>query len=319
MFRANRFRSHFPENESPPGDKKRWRGNGEAGSDKNVVDWGPGVADQTRRPDPHLPCGARRTVKLLLLSTTTYTTTGTWRPHFFTPQLWGIWDRSTDIRKEPSLSLPARFLPSLFGSWDAAAAAADTVDPRFFTRGDLADVQSSGIFARAQERERDEWLIREWMDQGRGLLPSFNLSKEERKDGKSKSNSNIGRPILHFVAALFRPLLRSSSFSEALPPHRRSRLQTPVEARRFIHYSTGLNIDFLAGVAWIPLATGNGFTQFRRGTKSTLHTQTESRHEDSSLFCRASHPDPFVLRQATQPSKKIQNGSSQFMTEVMEI
>ena len=42
-------------------------------------------------------------------------------------------------------------------------------------------------------------------------------------------------------------------------------------------------------------------------------------HEDSSLFCRASHPDPFVLLQATQPSEKIQNGSSQFMTEVMEI
>ena len=93
-------------------------------------------------------------------------------------------------------SLP--FLPSfLIWEWDAAA---DTVDPRFFTRGDLADVQSSGIF----ERERDEWLIREWMDQGRGLL-SLPVPTSQRKEGKSKSNSNIGRSSTSLCRGPFRP------------------------------------------------------------------------------------------------------------------
>ena len=88
---------------------------------------------------------------------------------------------SIDRYKEPSLSLPARFLPSLFGSWDAAAAAADTVDPRFFTRGDLADVQSSGIFARAQERERR--MAHSGMDGSRARSTSKFQPLKGRKEG----------------------------------------------------------------------------------------------------------------------------------------
>ena len=163
------------------------------------------------------------------------------------------------------------------------------------------------------------------MDQGRGLLPSSNLSKEgrneERKERKVKEQLKLKHretdPPL--CRGPFRPLLRSSSFSEALPPLRRPAgpVQTPAQARRFIpvyYRIQGCTFVF----SWIPLATGNGFTQFRRGTKLTRITPYTDRQKAGTRILRCSaaaeSSHPFVLLQATQRSEKNQNVSSQFMS-----